>query len=847
MSRRVAQPSVTFGPSTVFLQFPRSDGNEARWPTNTTRIVDSEGQVNFMELLDAEESGQARKWRAGVGKAIAAKLEMQGDSNNYVLQSWPAGYQMYDHHKGPAGNPRHDIYLYGYRSGRFRSINEFIPHAIWLFSDATMNYANCECKYCTKQPQKGITASMGDILGTPLSASPVSRVRREKAREKNKSSRPYASVQKILKPALKPSPHIQDTPILAERNSDLRAVFSRNSMKLKRWYRDGEVVWCQLSTPIPGPSGDSSTIVFWPGLVQECKLKAVPIPRENLPTGSTSNPPNPSPGPSSTSSNAHEEGRGTVYEKTERLPFTVEQSTIYTVELFGVSKSIRAHDHEVIPYQAHVPSDELILAMQEIKPERLNFDRDVVSAFNPRSDLEPPSFEDAAGPYAIALQIASNVSQFFSVTDEYEFTYSVPPPPPAPSTSQNQPDNSLIAVINAAGRINAASLTSVNSHTPHLYRNISGTQPSMSPSAVDKLADDLLGSGPRPMGTTRTQIRFQGLWWGPERIWVDEFVRLKVPRRCLAPHGSQDISPPAGPSKQAVENYKVTGRDISEIGAGSRGVFMRIDALFVVEIMSEGRKRKECRASGPLFELVDEDWDENEDVNVKQHKLRTQATTETGRPTNPLPTRTLSSSATQPRSAPLPTPSSSAPSIPQSQPTPATSSLTPNKMTTPAALPTPYLPPQPPLGYRFRPILTPGYEAVVSLSLLAGRYYPGLLMHPLLVAEMSRAARVPLEEGGILKYGHIWALDGLNGGFHCAVDPDKFQSSRQKMLDRVDKEAYVLLDAFKRNALAKNEVEEEEEEDVDMLAKDEDGTSEDERNRGFTGNGLDRDGDVTMH
>ena len=720
----------------------------------------------------------------------------------------------------------------GYRSGRFRSINEFIPHAIWLFSDATMNYANCECKYCTKQPQKGITASMGDILGTPSSASPTPRVRREKLRER-KVGRPYASVQKILQPALKPSPHIQDSPTLAERNSDLRAVFSRNSMKLKRWYRDGEIVWCQLSTPVPSPLGDHIQIEFWPGLVQECKLKAVPVPRDvSLVDLKLSNS---TPGPSFTGSGSHEEGHGTVYDKAECPPFTVEQSTIYTVELFAVNKSIRVHDREVIPYQAYIPSEELIGAMQLIDPKHLDFDRDSVSNFNPCPSTQS-RFESAAGPYAVALQIASNVSQFFSVTDEWEFTYSVPTPSTAPSTPQNQPDDSLTAAINAASRMNAT-VASDNSHSPHLYRNLSGTQPGMSQPALDRLANNLLGKSPGPTQLIRTQIRFQGLWWGPERIWVDDFVRLKVPRRCLAPYGSQDISPPAGPGKQAIEHYKSTGRDTSEIGAGYRGVFMRIGALFVVEFMSEGNKKKECRASGSLFELVDEDWDENDDISVKQHKTHAKSITQASRSIKPFPARASSSSATQLTSVSTPTSSF------QSKPVTAASmsSLESDKATATITPFSNYLPPEPPLGYRFRPILTPGYEAVISLSLLSGRYYPGLLMHPLLVAEMNRAVQTPLEEGGILKYSHIWALDGLSGGYQCSVDPDKFKPSRSKMLEHSDKEAYRLLEAFKQKALAEMSGEGgEEEEEVDMLAKVEDRAGDDR----FT---PDKDEDVTMN
>ncbi|KAF9454321.1 hypothetical protein P691DRAFT_717785 [Macrolepiota fuliginosa MF-IS2] len=844
MSRRLGQPSVVFGPDTVFLDFPRSDGDDTKWPTNTIRVVDAEGQVNFMELVDIDASAQARKWRATVGKAIALKMEMPGDSNNYVLRDWPHNYRLYDHHKGPAHNPRHDLYLYGEfccaRSGRFRSINEFIPHAFWLFTDPTLNYANCDCKYCTKQPQKGITASMVDIIGTPSSASPVPRARRDKVREKSRLNRPYAAVQKVLKPAktLKPSAYVQDSPTLAERNSDLRAVFSKNSMKLKRWYRDGEVVWCELKPPIPGPAGEESAIAFWPGLVQEYKLKAVAIPRDAEAGGSDSNPipPQSDPGPSTSQSNgnAYEEGRGTVFEKKEQPPFRVEQSTVYLIELFAVNKSIYVSDSQVIPYQAYVPADALIAALQAVPPEHLDFDRDAVGGFNPCPGDEPPHFLDAAVPYAVAVQIASNLSQFFSVTDEWEFSYTLPPPSIPPSISQTQSDNSLHAVINAASRINSAvgaMASNTNDSSPHShtypYSNLSSTQPGMSQSDLDRLTSDILGSN-SSTGYVRTQIRFQGLWWGPERIWVDDFVRLKVPRRCLAPYGAPDISPPAGPSKTAMEAYQVTGRDPSEIGAGTRGVFMRIDALFVVETTTkEGKKKKECRASGLLYELVDEDWREDQDENVKQAKadglglanpLSTQLSLSTQLPV-------ASTSALPSTPAPPPTQSRPAPTQPTTQKTTPSTSVPPNPSTTPTQMPSNYPLPQPPMGYCFRPILTPGHEVIISLSLLAGRYYPGLLMHPLLARELHRAVQVPTDQGGILRYGHIWALDGLSGGFHCSVDPDKFQSSRTRMVEKADREAYVQLERHRQVVAAEKNAEQEsfeqEDEDVDMLQQEE--------------------------
>jgi len=316
-----------------------------------------------------------------------------------------------------------------------------------------------------------------------------------------------------------------------------------------------------------------------------------------------------------------------------------------------------------------------------------------------------------------------------------------------------------------------------------------------------------------------------------------------------------------------MEAYQVTGRDPSEIGAGSRGVFMRIDALFVVETVSkDGRKKKECRASGPLYELVDEDWDEDEDENVKQHRMEVQARTEASKSTKPLSARASSTPATRlPAALPISTSTSapnSAPSepaqtqLPTQPPVKPSVVIPPNQSTTPTPAPSPYLPPQPPIGYRFRSVLTPGHEVVISLSLLAGRYYPGLLMHPLLARELHRAAKVPLDDGGILKYEHIWALDGLNGGFHCSVDPEKFVPSRLKMLDRADREAYGQLERHKRyeiqKALGEIQSDEDEDEDVDMLQEKE-YLSENEHLGGLpmmqdvAGFSATQDEDVTMH
>lgn len=61
----------------TYIVFPRTDGDSALWPTNTTREIDAEGCVNFMQRVGLDEPLSV-KWRVGVGDAISVALKMQG-------------------------------------------------------------------------------------------------------------------------------------------------------------------------------------------------------------------------------------------------------------------------------------------------------------------------------------------------------------------------------------------------------------------------------------------------------------------------------------------------------------------------------------------------------------------------------------------------------------------------------------------------------------------------------------------------------------------------------------------------------------------------------------------------
>ena len=77
MSRRHAGGHV-LPENPTWIEFSRSDGNASLLPKNTTRIVDEEGQVNYMRPVGLDES-LAIMWRVSIGTALAAKMGKPGE------------------------------------------------------------------------------------------------------------------------------------------------------------------------------------------------------------------------------------------------------------------------------------------------------------------------------------------------------------------------------------------------------------------------------------------------------------------------------------------------------------------------------------------------------------------------------------------------------------------------------------------------------------------------------------------------------------------------------------------------------------------------------------------------
>jgi hypothetical protein len=307
-------------------------------------------------------------------------------------------------------------------------------------------------------------------------------------------------------------------------------------------------------------------------------------------------------------------------------------------------------------------------------------------------------------------------------------------------------------------------------------------------------------------------------------------VRLKAARGQIAPQGSPQILPPSGPSKSTISELKLD-QQTDEVrkahGARDRGVFMQLEALFVVDVpdASGAGVHAECRASGMLYELADEDWEElplgepSAEVGGGESVSAQDAWAAAGLSTPPRPRDPGASpeihvgkpfmSAPSPlKHLPPPdeetagpafplvnaTPSGASVSTPVSTPTrdreklrkmaafpkadldaPNTQLSRPKKMN---AVP---LPP-PPRGFRFRPILPEGFEVVVSLALVSGRYYPRLLAHPLLRPIIRDLQGHANEAASRLDGHHLFALEGILPGFFNASEATRWKPTRWKMV-----------------------------------------------------------------
>ena len=223
---------------------------------------------------------------------------------------------------------------------------------------------------------------------------------------------------------------------------------------------------------------------------------------------------------------------------------------------------------------------------------------------------------------------------------------------------------------------------------------------------------------------------YEGLWWGPEKIWCGEMVRLIISHEDLAQHIyiSGELRPRT--FSEAVENE-----------VASRGVLMHVREVFEDTILLSGRRGEQyglnsdvngrsaikvCRVAGRLYET----FRIGEDGAQASYPIEPDPQDEMVLDTN------------------LPNPSTTPVLPPQGN----------------TRRQKPHMPPPPPF-HKWHPILHDGREIILDATVIAGRYYPEILSNK----------HIPIKEGageaGEQKAKELLSLGGLYKGQEIAIQP----------------------------------------------------------------------------
>ncbi|KAF5392494.1 hypothetical protein D9757_002228 [Collybiopsis confluens] len=182
-----------------------------------------------------------RLWLKSISAPLAKALDVPLSSVS--LGAFPRGYQLLKIWRGKdsGGNlkRRSDYSLKGSRhvQGGFRSANEFLPHAIWLIRDPTLNHARCECRFHIKRESSN---SESQRLESQSVMSLVS------DQYSDATSRRFP--QRLDKSLTHSSPRELQTVLYG--------------------IRQGDTAWVALNPPISS-SAVSGSIKFWPCIVEE--------------------------------------------------------------------------------------------------------------------------------------------------------------------------------------------------------------------------------------------------------------------------------------------------------------------------------------------------------------------------------------------------------------------------------------------------------------------------------------------------------------------------------------------------------------------------------------------------
>lgn len=674
-----------------WILFPRSDGDpnyNPPDPPGTNKPPPGTQEINYYHVF-SEQDQKYTNWCSIVGDAIAKEfnkppcehclrsiavclnagadehfhayfpfvdelVSMQG--KKWRLKSFPKDYCFTEQRKGPHNSIRTDPYLFALLGHRFRSARELVPHAVWLLLDPSMNPANCACRYC-----KGGSGRWSLDGATPTKAAQKSKSLDVKAapRASGSGSRTGAAVRKKAPKNMADanSVKVQRIPLTRKRTISDKAQTAANReqdimREIKKGqsegFRLGEVAWCTLPRPVVDPSHPDRVIRRWPAIIEsrgvsvqvKDEAKARPNQEDKNATASPAS-----------QAISDPRRRAKAEPATFSLVDRVKQVATYKVRLLGTEDKGTVREDAMSPFLSDFLSPDLLEA--QFGPLRdhpwLRADHLPLPTLNllERADYMPLGpFNQALAAFAFSMQACAYMRVAYTPTDLYTIVE---------QTSDG---------------------TTTSSAAPaSLHRNWNNTEHTcgargLGADEVEESMGSMLRSG-RIGEEPIDAPHFQGLWFGTERIWVGEVVRVTIAKTKI-----NRIISELAESGWLGADQKKKSEFLSEMGKGTVVAnLLRIQAIYT------DTRDGMLRCAGNLYEVRREDGREGQKVENK---------------------------------------SSSSSNVPNFIPTlhrPQTSVFS-----------KPGDPPMPPVpdGYKVVSMSPPMYEVNVAINHIAGRFYPSL-------------------------------------------------------------------------------------------------------------------------
>ncbi|KAM0756413.1 hypothetical protein T439DRAFT_29001 [Meredithblackwellia eburnea MCA 4105] len=197
-----SSPNTDANPHVLRIHPGITDASRDRWPQPPylTHGYTIKGAWNWYDA-QPNDTGRNLSWRKSLGLKVAEELGLTnklagGKDEHWILEAWPDNYKFFLHHSGK-NKDRIDPYLFGsHYTAKFRTVNEFAPHLHWLLINTPSNRVNCQCKYCTKQLQSQVNTQLGYQTNYWGRSASISTAKRSRISSVQPSSAPATDREK---------------------------------------------------------------------------------------------------------------------------------------------------------------------------------------------------------------------------------------------------------------------------------------------------------------------------------------------------------------------------------------------------------------------------------------------------------------------------------------------------------------------------------------------------------------------------------------------------------------------------------------------------------------------------